>query len=504
MIDQPYAEISALDIAELAEAWLAGGAASFRLLRPGQGCQVWGDPLLAPAGEQLAAPIRVGGQLAGELRVAGLAPSPAAQARLAADAWAVAQLLQREGDIDQMTAELVDVQDQLLALYDLTQAMRSQLGIGETLRLLASEVVRLVRCQGAVMIMPPLLVHEPRPLADEALILEHFRSACEQQHEIVLSGDSAHGLPAGVEHLCVIPIRVRGAINSALVLLNSDRSFSAPDLKLARVIAEHAGAHVEHALLYQEMLDQARLQAEMDVAHQVQLQMLPQHRPTCPALDVYADSRPAQQVGGDFYDFIEQPDRPLITILGDVSGKGISAALIMGMIHAITNSAARFMPKPTPASVLGRANEYLYDDFTTLDTFATAFVAHYYPASGELHYANAGHSPVIYRPAGGGARLLEADGVPIGVLPMSLCENHSVVFGPGDLLIVATDGFSEATNAQGELFGYERLLALVDRLAGEPAMSIGRKLFEAVQQYAAGHPQSDDQTLVVLKGAEHD
>ena len=117
-----------------------------------------------------------------------------------------------------------------------------------------------------------------------------------------------------------------------------------------------------------------------------------------------------------------------------------------------------------------------------------------------LHYANAGHAPVIYRRQGQPARMLEADGVPIGVLPVSLCETLAVPFAPGDVLVIATDGFSEASNLTGELFGYERLLTLVDAMADGSAAQIGHALYDAIQTFAAGRPQDDDQTLIVLRG----
>lgn len=484
------------EVALLAEAWLAAGATEFCLAANGV-LRVWGCS--APGAPSSVAVIQQGMHQLGQLRVSGIAGGWV-QRRLEADAQVLTRLAGQEHALTEMTSELIEAQDQLLAFYDLTRATRSQLGLGEVLRLLAGEAARLVRAESALMLLNPLVVQHPQSLLADTTVLELFQRVRLQGHEIVLSNEAAHSLAPGLHNLCLLPVYVRGQITSALGLLNKAQGFSAPDLKLARAIAEQAGSLIEHALLHAEQLAQARLQAEMELARNVQLQMLPRYWPAYPGLDIFAESRPAREVGGDFYDFVAQPDRPLIAILGDVSGKGMSAALIMGMIHAITNSAARFMPYPTPAAVLARANEDLYDDFTTLDTFATAFVAAYSSSERELRYANAGHAPVIYRPAGGAAYLLEADGVPIGVLPMSLCETQSVPFGPGDLLVIATDGFSEASNLDDQMLGYERLLELVDGLADRTAEQIGRALFGAVQTFAAGHPQDDDQTLIVLKG----
>ena len=407
--------------------------------------------------------------------------------------------LQCEADLEQMTGQLVETQDQLLAMYDLSLTTRSHLGTGETLRHLAREVARLVYAQGAVLCVGPTLVQHPADLIDEHLMSKYFQAAEQRREDLLLSAPHP-SLPAGITNLCLLPIQIRGSIRGTLGLINREGGFTAPDLKLARAIAEQAGTHIEHAMLYQETLDQARLQTEMAVARKVQLQMLPQSRPSVPTLDIYAESRPALQVGGDFYDFVTEPDRPVMLLLGDVSGKGVSAAMIMSLIHAATRSAARFMPDATPASVLSRTNNDLYDDLTLLDAFTTAVVAQYEPKHGLMRYANAGHAPVIYRAPGGRAQLLEADGVPIGVLPISLSEDYTLDFPSGALLVVTTDGFSEARDPDGAMFGYERLLQLVDEFADQPAQVIAYGLYGAVDGFTAGQPQEDDQTLIVIRG----
>jgi sigma-B regulation protein RsbU (phosphoserine phosphatase) len=155
---------------------------------------------------------------------------------------------------------------------------------------------------------------------------------------------------------------------------------------------------------------------------------------------------------------------------------------------------------PSPELILRRTNEELYDDFTELSMFATVFIGQYHPERRKLLYANAGHSPVIYCPLNGKARLLQADGTPVGIMPISLSEDHSLDFAPGDVLVVATDGFSEARNPEGKEFGYDEFTALVQTLVDLPAYSLAQRLHQIVEQFSNGEPQSDDQTLVVLKG----
>ena len=133
--------------------------------------------------------------------------------------------------------------------------------------------------------------------------------------------------------------------------------------------------------------------------------------------------------------------------------------------------------------------------------FATVFVAQYLPEGKQLRYANAGHSPVIFCPNGGQARLLEADGTAIGILPTSFSENHFLDIGPGDVMVIATDGINEARNENDELFGYDQLLRLVEKLAHLPAKEIAEEIFRVAREFGAGQAQDDDQTFGRVEGS---
>lgn len=499
MLDTQYAQFAAL-----AEAWLALGAAAFGVWSNGRALACW------PAEGQLVhpgivAPIRVGGGVIGDLRVVGI-QGAVAQTRLKAEAEFVAHLLKLEDELQCMTAELVESQDQLLAMYRLTQSMRRHVTIEATLHSLVFESLRLVRARaGFAMFVPannePTLVQHPPHSIDETGIWNIFwQTHASERDVLVMSDQSPQELPAGVDNLLFIPFGIRGTMMAGLGLINKPNGFTAPNIKLARAIVEHASAHIEHVQMHLDAVEQTRLQTEVDLARRVQLRLLPQHLPKVDQLDIYASSKPALQVGGDFYDFVSTPDRPFIFSVADVTGKGMAAALLMTMTRTSIHSKASFMPKPTPEIVMKNANEDLFEDFLQVGMFATAFIGQYQPQSQRMLYANAGHSPVIYRPVGGRARLLEADSTPIGVLQVSLCKNHQVPLGLGDVLVVATDGFSEARDPADEMFGYDRLLDLVDAVSGRSAHAIADALFEAVDRFGVGRPQDDDQTLVVIKG----
>ena len=249
-----------------------------------------------------------------------------------------------------------------------------------------------------------------------------------------------------------------------------------------------------------ELITQAQFRAEINTAAKIQLQLLPQQLPQVAGLDIYAYSCPSEQVGGDFYDFSAYKDRPFVFAIGDVSGHGLPAALFMTMTRIVLHTAARTMPTVDPKSILIRANEDLYDDFMEAGMFVTAFTGCYDPASEQLVYANAGHSPIIYCPRGGPATLLEADAPVVGILPTSTYTDHALPFLPQDVLVAGTDGLNESFNRNGEMFGYERLLTTVERLAHLPSDQIGIQLLNTINQFTEGNQPSDDQTLIVIKG----
>ncbi len=489
-------------LAALAEAWLGDGATSVSVWTEGCPAAYW-PAEHPPAAPTLRAPITMGGATLGDWAVEGLCDH-AAQARLHAEASLLSQIAQLESDLESMTVELVDYQDQLLALYDLAQSARSRVGVVETLESLSAEAARIVKTGGAFVVLQTgaeslHLVQSPAGYVDETVLMQFWKQLQASGQEVVLPSSGATEALPGISNLFAMPIEIRGRLAAGLGLFNRRGGFVSPDLKLARAIGQHMGAQLENILLYQENIEQARLKTELDLAANMQLRLLPRTLPRIPGLDISASSRPALQVGGDFYDFMLRSGQPLVFSVGDVTGKGMAAALFMSITHTVMRNAEKTLSRLTPEDVVSRVNEDLYDDLSEAGMFVTAFVGHYHADRREVLYANAGHSPVIYCPSGEPARLLEADGTALGVLPISLSETQSLPFDAGDLLVVATDGFSEASCPAGELFGYDRLLRLIEAYAGCPAAEIGAALFDAVHRFADGRPQDDDQTLVVIK-----
>ena len=297
------------------------------------------------------------------------------------------------------------------------------------------------------------------------------------------------------------PVLLEGQIVSQVGVLGLRDVSKQASLEGAAALFSHLiMMQLQSEFMLTERLDRARLKAELDVTASIQLQLLPQSIPFVAGLDMYAQSRPATQVGGDFYTFTRHNTGHLVLTIGDVSGKGLPAALLMTMTRTVLRGVARFIPLLHPKAVLHKVNEDLYDDFTEVGMFVTVCVACYDPVTRQLLYANAGHSPVIYCPAGGHARILLADGPAIGVLPVTQSENVIFTFSAGDVLVLATDGLSEAHAPDGELFGYERLCTAIEELRHGSAKEIAEHLFERITRFALECDQYDDQTLIVMKG----
>ncbi|MDV7391051.1 PP2C family protein-serine/threonine phosphatase, partial [Arthrospira platensis SPKY1] len=327
----------------------------------------------------------------------------------------------------------------------------------------------------------PVSVHHPRRMVDDQILHYALNVMQTTQRKMLLNENDLWPAHSALRNLLLFPLHIRGVRRAALGLLNKVGSeFLTPDEKLVEAISQHVAARIENLLLYNQMLDQTRLQTEMELAQRVQSNLLPRQVPQISGLDLWATSRPAHQVGGDFYDFLDRPGRPFAFAVGDISGKGLPAALLMAMTRMVIRAKTGTLPYPSPNAVLARSNEELYDDFTGVNMFATVFVGQYNGAKRELVFANAGHSPVIYRPAQGDARLLQADSTALGILPTSRPTNQQVRLHAGDVLVVGTDGLSEAHDSHKKMFGYDKLLQLVNMLAEASAKEIANGLYQAV------------------------
>ncbi len=247
--------------------------------------------------------------------------------------------------------------------------------------------------------------------------------------------------------------------------------------------------------------ERVRLQKELEIAHRVQLGLLPKTNPSVAGFDIAGVCIPALEVGGDYFDFVDLHDGNLGIAVGDVSGKGIPAAIYMTLTKGILQSHAG--EDPSPKHVLSKVNNLMYRTIER-NWYVSMFYAVLDSRRRLLRFARAGHNPgIVFRTGESQARLLQTAGIGLG-LDAGETFNRTLVEGelqmsPGDTLVLYTDGFTEAMNSATEEFGEERFLDLLQRHKHSTATELVNHIFNAVKNFAGDHPQHDDMTLVVLK-----
>src|SRR5580693_3199143 len=285
----------------------------------------------------------------------------------------------------------------------------------------------------------------------------------------------------------------------------SEAPYSSTDLRLLKSVATQTALALSNAELTSaiavEIGRREKLNREIEIAREVQERLFPQRLPEIAGLDYFGFCRTALGVGGDYYDFLALPDGKLGLALGDVSGKGIAAALTMASLQASLRADAMRAGNDI-GSLITRVNAMLYDA-STEDRYATLFYAQFDPANHRLSYVNAGHCPPILLRAhaknGTAERLDQAGGTVVGLLPECSYEQAEVTLAPGDLLVIYTDGFSEAMSPHLEEWGEKRLIQAISNCNGLPAKDSIDKIMKAADAFASGAPQSDDMTLVILR-----
>jgi len=239
-----------------------------------------------------------------------------------------------------------------------------------------------------------------------------------------------------------------------------------------------------------------RKKAEMKIASQIQKSIIPEKIPKIEGFDLAAISIPALEVGGDFYDIFSRDSGMYTLVLADVSGKGVPAALFMVLSRTVVRVLTRWMKKPV--ALLQSGNDIFIEDSGTV-SFVTLFYAVLDSRENTIRYVNAGHNPpVVYRRSGE-IELLEPTGPVIGLLDTPQYQDRIIRLNQGDILVIYSDGVTEAMNRDGELFSEERLISLIRDHHDLTAREMIASILTGVQEFAGGEPQSDDITIMVLK-----
>jgi sigma-B regulation protein RsbU (phosphoserine phosphatase) len=320
--------------------------------------------------------------------------------------------------------------------------------------------------------------------------------------------DEERGKLARLHSELLLPLAVRAKLLGFISLgpKRSEEPYTGSDVRLLKSVAAQTGLALENANLMREIADEVaqreRLNREVEIAREVQERLFPQTLPAIAGLDYAGHCRPALGVGGDYYDFLALPLGHLGVAVGDVSGKGIAAALMMASLQASLRGEATRAPENL-AVAISNINRLVYEA-SSANRYATFFYGQYDPVTRRFDYVNAGHNPpMLFHSANGQWTLtrLDVGGTVVGLLESFPYEQGSAALAPGDILVAYTDGISEAMNAADDEWGEDCLMRTIEGCNGLPAQEILERVFTAADAFVAGAKQHDDMTLVVLRVA---
>lgn len=303
-----------------------------------------------------------------------------------------------------------------------------------------------------------------------------------------------------LESVILFPLIARGEMVGALGVDQGekDHQFSAEEVRVLNGIANQAAVAIERSRLDEQAELKKRLDYELGLARQIQTSFLPSRPPRLPGYDIAAAWHAARLVGGDFYDMIPLPHQRLGLVIADVSDKGLAAALFMALTRTVIRTMA--IGKPTPHEALERANDVIIADAQS-DMFVTAFYGVLDTTNGSITYVNAGHNPpLFYHHSDHTVTPLKEHGIALGILPNMEQPQVQIELACGDVLVMYTDGVTDALDKSGEEeFGASRLTEVVQDNAEKTAQELTDEILRAVQDFSIGAPQFDDLTLVVVK-----
>jgi serine phosphatase RsbU (regulator of sigma subunit) len=421
------------------------------------------------------------------------------------------------------TAEFLDSQfttrNELLGLISKVGiALLSSSGLDETLNQVASlvfEAVPAERCvimlrdeeaAGGMKISVARLRGKDETL-EEVRISRTVMEEVLQNGKSVLTADAQHDpryasqtiALLGIRSVLAVPLSVNQNEVFGLIYADSpttEATFSEEHLNILTTLASVASIRVENARLLEERFERERMERELELATEIQQRFQPSAPPQMEGYEFQGISFSCYEIGGDYYDFIRLHDSKMLIALGDVSGKGTAAALLMSSLHAAIH--AQVAARSSLPQIVKAVNEYLSEN-TPANRFVTLFIAELNPEEGTLRYINAGHNPPLIGKTNGAVEQLDSGGFPLGIMPFAEYEIGETRLNHGEALVIYSDGVSEAANLKGEEFGMERLSQVIQKNLSASASGMRDKVESALSAFTQTAPAGDDITLVIVK-----
>ena len=447
-------------------------------------------------------------------------PTPQLHAYAGFLAPVIAHFYQSALEVEHAAWELAERYEEINLLYTTSEILGRTVSLEEATRRILSEICETVGARRAAILVHdritdtlqvvtalgfdaedaiPIASSDPNAVSarvfreQRAVLVEEGEMPCEAERPyrrgMLLSvpilwtnPGSSSGLPLGVVNLSE---------------RRTGETFSAGDEKLVFSIATQIGTAIQNTRLVRASVAQQRLQQEMQLAHDLQMKLLPSVESVAPEATVAARVAPADSVGGDFYHLFRLGGGRTGILIGDVSSHGYRAALIMAL--AMSAAAIHAAVTEAPADVLNRMRTSLQDELSSTEMFISMFYAVIDPKAGRLRYANSGHPHAFIVRGDGIAQRLAALDPPLGMQASRLSESEQPWRADDDLLVLFTDGLSDARDRFDRKLGEQRLLDAVREARDERPSAVVDRVFSMVQSHTVGTPRRDDLTLVVAR-----
>lgn len=422
------------------------------------------------------------------------------------------------------TAEIIEgnnvsTRSDLLALISkVGVALLNSTGLEETLNQVASLVFEAVPAERCVIALKDeksetgirvaaARVRGKDEQPDEVRISRTVMDEVMKNGKSVLTSDAQHDpryasqtmALLGIRSVLAVPLSVSEDDIFGLVYADSptyEATFAEEHLNILTTVASVASIRIQNASLLEERFVRERMEHELHLATEIQQRFQPSSPPVMDGYEFQGISFSCYEIGGDYYDFISKPDGKMMIALGDVSGKGTAAALLMSSLHAAIH--AQVSAGSPLVETVSSVNQYLAKN-TPANRFVTLFAAELDPATGELSFVNAGHNPPLIAHADGVVEQLSSGGFPLGIMEAAEYELGQTTLNVGEALVVYSDGVSEANNLKGDEFGIERLSDVVSKNLKRSASGLRDKVESALSEFTENAPAGDDITLVIVK-----
>lgn len=408
------------------------------------------------------------------------------------------ELLNYEGYIENLVRELANRQEELGIVYDMIAKASLVFDEREIVDIIFEKINSLISPKACM-----IGIFESGNLNQKYVSGEISKDLKSDAERLILKASEVKNFviysrqqDGKLNGMLAVPMFSGDNLIGGIFVCSKDKNFETTEAKLLLTLGNYAGIILYRNKLIDEIKRTEALKREIEIAKQIQENLLPKEIPKWDGLDIYAFIKPSSSVGGDYYDFLSSNGKYTF-LIADVSGHGIGSALLLSSLRSVIRLTYEFTQDIR--KLLNSINKIIYNDTSEIGMYSTIFIGEYYP-DGIFVYSNAGHiPPILFKRSDGSITELEVHGSPIGLFDGETYEASEVKLFNGDMLVVFTDGVIEAKNEKNDFFGLERLKRVILKNCDKSAFEICTAIVDEVMKFKGDVEQKDDITLLVVK-----